>query len=123
MVCAGLDPGRRNAGSSSVLPLGAQARCKGPERAHLSRLCRRSAAGPRCARPGRRSRQAIGIKTLKGRIVAVRQGRARFARHPNARRSCLDRRGGKCRYLPTYDRQAIPAGSAEQRNCPLQLRA
>src|SRR5262245_35967526 len=51
MARAGLDPDRRDPGPCSLLPIRAVARCHGPERAHLSRLCRRNTAGRRRARP------------------------------------------------------------------------
>jgi hypothetical protein len=54
-------PHRRHPGPGSFLPLRAVARCQDPQRAHLSRLCRRSAAGGRRARPRRRPGQASGM--------------------------------------------------------------
>ncbi len=62
-----LDPYRRDPGTGSLLLIRAVAPCHDPEWDHLSRLCRRSAAGSRRARPGRRPRQASGTTILRAR--------------------------------------------------------
>src|SRR6266542_2851147 len=67
MVRAGLDPHRRDTGPVSLLPIRAVAPCHDPEWDHLSRLCRRSAAGRRRARLRRRSFQAPGTTILRTR--------------------------------------------------------
>src|SRR5262249_35833523 len=69
MARAGLDSHRRDPGPGSLLPIRAVARCHCPDRAHLSRLCRRSAAGRRSAGPRRRPRQASGTMMLERRVA------------------------------------------------------
>jgi hypothetical protein len=72
MACPGLDPHRSDPGSGGLLPICAVARYHGPEWANLSRLCRRSAAGRRRARPRRRPGQASGTTILRGGVAVSR---------------------------------------------------
>src|SRR5215207_7442917 len=57
-------PRRRHPRSRGVFLVCAVAQCHSPERIDLARLCRRSAAGRRRARPRRRTRQAPCTKLL-----------------------------------------------------------